>query len=360
MNSMNPIAIRLLNQQLVAPQFSNPTEVVHYMGAMQAQEYRMMRWAVEMRTRKPSSKAFKRAFDSGKIIRLHLMRGTWQLVAAEDYWMMIRLCAPKAIAVTKGWMSSNKISIPDEELMHIRDILAQTAADLGSATKDDLIRALTEKGISMDDHRLSYHIRMAEMSGTLCSGELLPMKATYALTANKVKPTALMEKDEALMYFTRKYFQSRQPATLEDFVWWSGLNIGDCRRGIELLGSTIHVERWKDREFYLTDDCRTRGFRRGKFLLIPPYDEYLISYKSRDIVLPPEHKHHAHNNSGIFQPVIAYDGTICGNWSPFKDDCQVTFFAERSGRAECFQDDFEAYSVKESWQAYNNYRKVNR
>ena len=49
---MNPVAIRLLNQQLIAPQFSTPTEVVHYMGAMQAQEYRMMRWAVAMRTRK--------------------------------------------------------------------------------------------------------------------------------------------------------------------------------------------------------------------------------------------------------------------------------------------------------------------
>ena len=42
---MNPIAIRLLNQQLVAPQYSDPAEVVSYMGAMQAQEYRMMRWA---------------------------------------------------------------------------------------------------------------------------------------------------------------------------------------------------------------------------------------------------------------------------------------------------------------------------
>ena len=94
---MNPIAIRLLSQQLVAPQFSDPAKMVSYMGAMQAQEYRMMRWAVEMRTRKPSAKAFKRAFDSGRIIRLHLMRGTWQLVAAEDYWMMIGLCAPKAI-----------------------------------------------------------------------------------------------------------------------------------------------------------------------------------------------------------------------------------------------------------------------
>ena len=357
---MNPITARLLNQQLVAPQFCDPGEVVSYMGAMQAQEYRMMRWAVEMRTRRPSHKAFKKAFDSGRIIRLHLMRGTWQLVVAEDYWMMIDLCATKAIAVTKGWMSSNKISIPEEELMRIRDILAQTVADLGSATKEDLVRALAEKDIKMDDHRLSYHIRMAEMSGTLCSGELLPMKATYALTANKVRASEKMDREEALMHFTRKYFQSRQPATLEDFVWWSGLNVSDCKRGIELLGNTVHVERWKGRDFYLTDDCRTRGFRKGKFLLIPPYDEYLISYKSRDIVLPPEHRLHAHNNSGIFQPVIAYDGTICGNWSPFKDDCQVTFFAERSGRAERFEDDFEVDSVKESWQVYNDYRKVNR
>ena len=347
---MNPIAVRLLNQQLAAPQFSDPAEVVSYMGAMQAQEYRMMRWAVEMRTRKPSAKAFKKAFDSGLIIRLHLMRGTWQLVAAEDYWMMIGLCAPKAIAVTKGWMSSNRISIPDEELMRVREILAQTAADLGSATKEDIVQALADKDIRMDDHRLSYHIRMAEMSGTLCSGDLLPMKATYALTANKVKPTAQMYKDEALMRFTRKYFQSRQPATLEDFVWCSGLNVSDCRKGIALLGDSVHVEKWKGREFYLTDDCRTRGFRKGKFLLIPPYDEYLISYKSRDIVLPPEHKHRAHNNSGIFQPVIAYDGTICGNWSPFKDDCQAAFF----------NDAFSQDDVNEAWQTYKVYCNKNK
>lgn len=353
---MNPVNVRLLNQQLVAPQFSDAAEVVSYMGAMQAQEYRMMRWAVGMRTRRPSSKAFKLAFDCGRIIRLHLMRGTWQLVSADDYWPMINLFGPKAVAVTKGWMSSNKISISDEELLRVRDILAQTAADCsvydasqfkgGGATKQDFVRALEEKGMQMDDHRLSYHIRMAEMSGTLCSGELLPTKATYALTADKVKLTAKMDRDEALMLFTRKYFQSRQPATLEDFVWWSGLNISDCRKGIALLGNSIRVERWRGRDFYLTETCRIRGFRRGKFLLIPPYDEYLISYKSRDIVLPPEHKHHAHNNSGIFQPVIAYGGTICGNWSPFKDNCQTSFFS----------DDFHTEDIREAWQAYKSFR----
>ncbi len=345
---MNPVAIRLLNQQLISPQLSDPAEVVSHLGAVQAQEYRMMRWAVEMRTRKPSHKAFKKAFDSGRIIRLHLMRGTWQLVSAEDYWMMIGLCAPKAIAVTKGWMSSNKISIPDEELMRVRDILTQTADQLGSVTKEDFVDALSKENMNMDDHRLSYHIRMAEISGILCSGELLPRKATYALTAKKVPKKETMDRDEALMRFTCKYFRSRQPATLEDFVWWSGLNISDCRKGIALLGDRIHIEKCKGREFYLTDDCRTRGFRKGRFLLIPPYDEYLIGYKSRDIVLPPEYKHHAHNNSGIFQPVVAYDGNISGNWAPFRDDCQVSFF---NGK-------YETEDVEEAWQTYIKYRQI--
>ena len=101
------------------------------------------------------------------------MRGTWQLVSAEGYWPLLELCAPKAIAVTKGWMNSNKISIPDEELMHIREILVQTAADHGSVTKEDFITALAAKDLRMDEHRLSYHIRMAELSGTLCSGDLM-------------------------------------------------------------------------------------------------------------------------------------------------------------------------------------------
>ena len=344
---MNPVALRLLNQQLVAPQFADPSDVVSHMGAIQAQEYRMMRWAVAMRTSKPSVKKFKETYDSGRIIRLHLMRGTWQLVSAEDYWPMLELCAPKAIAVTKGWMNSNKISIPDDELMRIREILVETTAKKGSVTKEDFVQALAEKNIQMDDHRLSYHIRMGELSGTLCSGNLLPMKASYALSTEKVGPKIEVDRDEALMHFTRKYFQSRQPATLEDFVWWSGLNISDCKKGIELLSDYLHVERWKGRDYYQTDDCRTRGFRKGKFLLISPYDEYLIGYKSRDIVLPLENKHRAHNNSGIFQPIIAHDGIICGNWAPFKEECWADFF----------EGAFTTEDVQEEWKKYKRTMK---
>jgi hypothetical protein len=323
---MNPVALRLLNQQLVSPQFSAPGELVDYMGAMQAQEYRLMRWSVEMRTRRPSARAFQKAFDAGEIVRLHLLRGTWQLVSAQDYWPLVQLCGPKAWAVIRGWMASNGISLPEKEVADMREILVQTAADKGSVTKEDFVQELAQRGLSMDDHRLSYHIRLAEIEGVLCSGNLSPMKATYALSARKVGPCVPVDRDETLALLARKYFRSRQPATLEDFVWWSGLNINDCRRGIALLGDYLHVVKWRRREFYLTEDARTRGFRRGQYLLIPPYDEYLISYKSRDLVLPPEHSHRAHNNSGIFQPIIAHDGLICGNWTPFQKALQARFF----------------------------------
>ena len=61
--------------------------------------------------KEPSAMAFKKAFDDGHIVRLHLMRGTWQIVSAANYWWLLELCAPRAISVIKGFMSGNKIAI---------------------------------------------------------------------------------------------------------------------------------------------------------------------------------------------------------------------------------------------------------
>ena len=242
---MNPISIRLLNQQLASPVFSDPADVVSHMGAIQAQEYRLMRWAVAMRTQKPSSQAFTKAYNEGRIIRLHLLRGTWQLVADEDYVWMLQLCAPKSISVIKGWMHSNGINIPPKEFASISDILCRTAEENGSVTKEDFVEALSHKGITMDDHRLSYHIRMAELNGLLCSGDLLPTKATYSLASQKVSPHPNTTNEDALLMLTRKYFQSHSPATLKDFAWWSGMNTGDCRKSIGLLATNCKTNHGK-------------------------------------------------------------------------------------------------------------------
>lgn len=342
---MNPITLRLLSQQLLSPQFSKPEEVVAHFGAMQAQDIRMVRWAVSMRTRKPSAKSFEEAINQGRIIRMHLMRGTWQLVAAEDYWWMLDLCGERAHKVIKGWQDSSGIVFSDEEHRAVLDVIEQVTKEKRSATKEDYALALADNGFNFDEHRLNCHIRRAELDAVLCSGDFLPMKPTYALVEQKIPRIMSISHDEALKRLAIRYFQSHSPATLNDFAWWSGLTMGDCKKAVAMLADCLKPFPDDNHQFLLLDSCRTRKNSKPSRILLPAYDEYLIGYKSRDLVLAPEVKHKAHNNSGIFHPVIVSDGVVCANWKPYEKNLTATPFPNYS-----LPD-----SLDEAWNDYSVY-----
>ena len=81
--------IRLQNQQLLNPLFCQPKELVSWLGAMQAQNYSMVKWAVGMRLKSATIQTVEKALRDGEILRTHVMRPTWHLVAAEDIrWML--------------------------------------------------------------------------------------------------------------------------------------------------------------------------------------------------------------------------------------------------------------------------------
>lgn len=341
---MNPVAVRLLNQQLYAPQFSQMEDVVRHFGALQAQDCRMVQWAVASRTQGlPTQSRFNDLFNQGTLVRTHLMRGTWQVVHADDYHWLLQLFAPKADAIIKGWMHGNKIDISDDERHRMQELFAEILTEMGSATKEQLAEALAFRGVVMDDHRLSYNIRFAEIDGVVCNGNWHPLKPTYSLAAQKLPQASAIARDEALLRLAQRYFQSRQPASLQDFVWWSGLSMGDCRKAVDLMGDHLHKITIEGEAYYVTDSCRIRGFRQGKLLLIAPYDEYLISYKSRYLVLDPWFAHKAHNNTGVFFPIMAYNGMVCGNWTPHKSCPNPTFFNPQADYIE---------AVDAAWQKY--------
>ena len=68
--------------------------------------------------------------------------------------------------------------------------------------------------------------------------------------------------------------------------------------------------------------------------MLPPYDEYLIGYKSRWVALDKKHEAKAHNKFGIFKPVILHEGRVVGNWKASIDkqgeNRTIDFFAEKS------------------------------
>lgn len=327
---MKPISIRLLGQQLVCPKLNSAHDVVSYMGAMQAQDYNGMRWAVEMRTRRPSQKAFAKDFNEGRIVRAHLLRNTWQLVAAEDYRWMVSLCSKKARAGIRGWGKMYGISITEDEELRFREFLTGAFRGRGNFTREAIAEAVAEGGFGAGVDQIKFLTLLAEVSGVLCSGRLTARERNFALSGERIPQADAISREEAFTLLARRYFLSHAPATLEDFVWWTGLGTIECRSAIESLGSEIIRERYKGEEFYLHQDCRTRGWRSGCVHLLPAYDEYLIGYKSRHICLDPDFRHRAHDQKGIFWPVILLDGKVIGNWSPSGKGISTDYFCDET------------------------------
>ena len=306
--------IRLLNQQLLSPLFSQPKELVSWMGAMQAQNYSMVKWAVGMRLKSATIQTVEKALREGEILRTHVMRPTWHLVAAEDIRWMLKLSAKRVIAANESYAKGHNLDISEELYAKSYRLLDKILSGKKSLTRQEIAEHFSRSGIVADNHHMTRFMARAEQVGIVCSGEDKGSKCTYALLEERVPPMPELTKDESLARLARSYFRSHAPAVLQDFVWWSGLPVTEARQAIYLIDSELTAEEWNGQTWYIHEDCRTRGKVSGSLHLLPSYDEYLLGYKDRTDVLPKEHYAKAFTNNGLFYPVVLHEGRVIGNW----------------------------------------------
>lgn len=294
--------IRLQNQQLLNPLFCQPKELVSWLGAMQAQNYSMVKWAVGMRLKSATIQTVEEALRKGEILRTHVMRPTWHLVAAEDIRWMLKLSARRIKSANDSFAKGYDLEITDELYAKSYNLLEKILCGNKSLTKQEIAEHFCCSGILVeaDNHRMTRFMVRAEQEGIVCSGEDKGGKYTYALLEERVPPVPEITKDEALARLARSYFRSHAPAVLQDFIWWSGLPVSEAKQAIYLIESELTAEQWNGQTWYVHEACRTRGKVSGRLHLLPSYDEYLLGYKGRTDVLPKEHYPKAFTNNGLF------------------------------------------------------------
>ena len=140
-----------------------------------------------------------------------------------------------------------------------------------------------------------------------------------------------LHKEEALAKLAIKYFRSHSPASLQDFIWWSGLSITEAKQAVGLIDSELITERMGETDWLIHNSCARNVRAKQVVHLLPSYDEYLISYKDRSMVLAPEYYRKAFNTFGIFYPVILYNGKIVGNWNKSAKKKQFGIFILYTG-----------------------------
>jgi hypothetical protein len=310
---LNEIALlRLVNQQIVSSAFNSVAEITCWMGAIQAQDYAMSKWALGVRLPGSTDKTLELAIDSGDIIRTHVLRPTWHLVSSADIHWMLELSAPQIKSLSKS--RDKELGLDETVFTRSNSIIEKALLDNRHLTREELVKLLVAAGFSNDNNRMSHLLMRAEIEGIISSGSTKAGKQTYAILHERVPKTKMLKRDEAAAELARRYFTSHGPATLNDFVWWSGLPVKECRQAIEDIKSGFAGETFDNETYWLSPETVAAEIEKNSIFLLPAFDEYLISYKNRTASLPFENHIRAVFINGVFRPVIVQNGQVIGIW----------------------------------------------
>jgi hypothetical protein len=314
---LNPAiaAIRLENQRLARPDGSSVTAIVSALGAVQAQEFEPAKWALGLRIgEKATDPAVERAFASGQILRTHVLRPTWHFVPRADIRWMLALTAPHVHRAMASYR--RKLGLQAAVLTRSLRLLERILGEKGPLTRAQLRLGLAEAGLALDPERMSHVMMNAELEALVCSGPRQDRQFTYALLSSRAPQARLLPRDEALGRLTRRYFSSHGPATVRDFVWWSGLSTADAKRGLEMIRARSTVA--GDRHYWSIAASSRRPIHHGAAPaahLLPIYDEYLVAYRDRDAVPHAPSIVGAGGHSVTFRHALVVDGRVTGTWN---------------------------------------------
>ena len=306
---------RLSNHKLARSTFRAPSDVVAWLGAVQAQDYPAAKWALGLRVPGLTDDEVETSFTEGRILRTHVLRPTWHFVAPADIRWMQALTGPRVNA--NNTLYYRKLGL-DAVLRRSLGVIERALRDGNHLTRAQLALVLRRARIDVEGQALAYVVMHAELGGLICSGARQGKQFTYALIEERAPRARKLTRDEALGELTRRYFSSHGPATLRDYVWWSGLTVGDAKRGIEIAGPDLVSEMMDGRTYWRlpgTSSPRTRPVERAAHLL-PNYDEYLIAYRDRDAVIGPSRLAAlAPGGSDVFAHSLIIGGQLAGSWT---------------------------------------------
>ena len=176
--------------------------------------------------------------------------------------------------------------------------------------RSELLAILERNGISTGGQRAAYMLQRASLDGLICQGAMSRNDPAY-VSLDESLPGP-MDHDEAVVELARRYFASRGPATLQDFVWWSGLPAADARAGLEEITPDLIRETVEGRTYWLSDPVPEDG--PSTVYLLPAFDEYVLGYRDRSASLDPAYARAVNAGGGMLSPTVVAEGRVVGTW----------------------------------------------
>jgi hypothetical protein len=310
--------LRVANHRLVGSTLKSPLEAARLLLAAQAQDFASACWSLGLRAPGVTEAAVIAAFASGEVVRSWPLRGTLHVTAAEDLPWLLELLSPRALKLTTS--RHRELDLTEKTLERAREVAHRLLAGRKALTRTALLAALEERDISTAGQR-GYHVLLhLSLTGSLCFGPLEGDAQTFVLLAEWVRAPRSFTSDEALGELARRFFVSHGPASLKDFVGWTGLTLGQGRLGLSLARPHLEAVTCDGVELFMSNRAgavlaATRSDVEDEALLLPGFDEYVLGYKDRSAVMTPaQFQAVVPGGNGVFRSTLVLDGQVAGTW----------------------------------------------
>jgi hypothetical protein len=297
---------RLRQQRLTHAPFDTPAEVVRWLCAAQSQDYLYALWSVGMRMAHATADVVDHAFDTGAMLRTHVMRPTWHFVTTDDIGWLLGLTAPRVHALNAYMYRQQELDTV--LLVRATAVIADALRDGTFLTRAELGAALADAGIVAEGVRLAYIIMYAELEGVICSGPRRGKQFTYALLVERAPDARRLDRDEALAELVRRYFTGHGPATINNCAGWSGLSVADIKRGMAMIVPELDQQDEGGQTYWFARVAPPVAQASDQAFLLPTYDEYQIGYIGSEV--PP----YMVVESLRFYSTIVVGGHVIGSW----------------------------------------------
>ena len=310
--------LRLASQGLLGPGLGSVPEAVRWMAASQAQDLQAALWAIGLRVPGSGLTEVRAALDSGSVVRSWPMRGTLHLVAPEDLRWMLDITAERLTRSIAG--RHRELDITWADIEKCRDVALDRVAGGGPVSRTELFSVFESAGQPTTGQR-GIHIL-----GTLCrhawlvQGPLAGNQQLLVAFDDWIPVSRKLERQDAIAEFMLRYFLSHGPATVRDFAWWTQIPLTEVRAAFDQIrGRLVELEfggasYWMSPETASLLDDGVPGQR--SVILLPGFDEFVLGYTDRSLVLAPEHANKiVPGGNGVFKKTIVAGGEVIGTWA---------------------------------------------
>jgi DNA glycosylase AlkZ-like len=291
--------------------FEKPEDVVSWLGAVQAQDYPSAQWAVGQRLKDGSADGVDAAFANGTILRTHVMRPTWHFVVPADIRWLLGLTGPRVNAICGTYY--RKFGLDDRTFAKSRAALIAAMTGGNYLTRSAVRRVLEKARIvrpADDPLRLIFLLIRAELDAVICSGPRVGKQFTYALLDERVPNGQILKRGEAAAALARRYFVSHGPATMKDFMWWSGLTAAAARAGHGAIASELIEDVLGGVKYWGPPPSKLKSDPHATAYLLAAFDEGLLSYRDNRTELARYGPQLTVANGYA----IVIDGRVVGTW----------------------------------------------